>query len=362
MNYAKRAIPFSTNMRFAAIKKLRRGIEWLQKRFASRGLILMYHRIADTDGDPWAMCVTTHHFAEHLDVLQKETHPISLRQLVRMLKDGNIPDRAVAVTFDDGYADNLYNAKPLLEQYNIPATVFVTSGYVGQKREFWWDELERILLRPGTIPEKLTLNIDGKTFQCELGDDANYSEDKYKSYCDWIVNWQEYPSLRHSLYFSLHQLLQPLLEPERRKVINELLAWAGVKPVKLPTRRALSSEELLLLMRGELIEIGSHTVTHPFLSALPESLQQDEIRQSKILLEESIGQPVRSFAYPYGNYAIEAVSIVQEAGFDCACSTIVDSVWRGSDRFQLPRVGIENWDGEQFAKWLSQISIRGKIV
>ncbi|MGB5618733.1 MAG: polysaccharide deacetylase family protein, partial [Desulfobacterales bacterium] len=154
----------------------------------------MYHRVASLELDPWALCVTTQNFAEHLEVLQKEARPISLKQLVQAHTQGHIPDRAVAVTFDDGYADNLYDAKPLLEKYNIPATVFVASGFVGHKYEFWWDELERIFLQPGTLPEILTLSVNGKTYQWELGEAADYSEDNYLRYCGWTVDWQEAPS------------------------------------------------------------------------------------------------------------------------------------------------------------------------
>ena len=174
----------------------------------------MYHRVAELEVDPWALCVTARHFSEHLEVLQKEAQPISLKQLVRAHLEGKIPDRAVAVTFDDGYADNLYSAKPLLEKYNIPATVFVASGYIGHQGEFWWDELERIFLQPGTLPEILTLSINGKSYQWELGEAAAYSEDNYQRYCGWTVDWQEAPGLRQSLYLSLHQLVQPLPEAE----------------------------------------------------------------------------------------------------------------------------------------------------
>jgi peptidoglycan/xylan/chitin deacetylase (PgdA/CDA1 family) len=306
------------------------------------------------------MCVTPQHFAEHLEVLQSQTYPISLGQLVRAHQARKIPDRAVAVTFDDGYADNLHNAKPILERYDIPATVFVTSGHVGLHREFWWDELERILLRPGSLPEKLTLTIDGETRQWELGEAADYSEDHFLRHREWVVGWLEAPTPRHSLYFSLHQLLQPLREGEREKIIDEMLVWAGVQPVKRPTHRTLSSEELLKLGQGQLIEVGSHTVTHPFLPALPESLQRDEIRLSKTVLEESVERPVTSFAYPYGIYAKETVRIVREVGFESACSTIDDCVWRGCDRFQLPRVGVRDSDGETFSKWLTQLLIYEK--
>lgn len=344
------------------LKKLRRTLREVQKQLSSKALILMYHRIAEEKVDPWELCVTPKNFAEHLDVLKNEARPVSLRQMSQAHKQGKIPDRSVVVTFDDGYVDNLYSAKPLLEKYDIPATVFVAGGHIGHEREYWWDELERIFLRPGTLPEKLTLRIDGKNLQWELGEYANYSEAEYQRYSDWTVDWQEGPTIRQSLYFSLHQLLQPLRETERNKVMDGLLAWADVNPVQRLTRRALSYDELILLKKGDSIEIGSHTMTHPFLSSLPKKIQQKEIRQSKILLEECIGQPVTSFAYPYGNYSPETVEIVREMGFDCACSTINENVWRRSNRFLLPRVGVENSDGEQFLKWLSQKLTENRIV
>ena len=152
-------------------------------------------------------------------------------------------------------------------------------------------------------------------------------------------------------------MLQPLTDTERKKVINYLLIWAGTKPVRRSTYRTLSVEELLTLSQGELVEVGAHTVTHPLLSGLPESVQQDEVRRSKNILEESIGQQVRSFSYPYGDYTNETVAIIRKAGFDCACSTTSDSVWHGNDRFQLPRVTVEDWDGEEFKqrllKWIT---------
>jgi len=180
----------------------------------------MCHRVAEPGVDPWSLCVTPQHFAEHLEVLQRETAPISLQKMVQAYKEGNIPARAVAVTFDDGYADNLHSAKPLLEQYNVPATVFVPSGYVGHGREFWWDELERILLQPGPLPERLTLNINGKTYQWELGDAGDDLQNQTHQYCgvndDLLANHIQ----RGSLYFSVHRLLQPLSDAQRNKVTD----------------------------------------------------------------------------------------------------------------------------------------------
>ena len=92
-----------------------------------------------------------------------------LCHLVQNLREGKSQYRPLVVTFDDGYADNLYNAKPLLERYEIPATIFLTSGCIGQNREFWWDELDRMLLQPKTLPRALHLNIDGTTHDWDLG-------------------------------------------------------------------------------------------------------------------------------------------------------------------------------------------------
>jgi len=144
-------------MRIPGLKGLRLGARWLRSRFVGEGLILGYHRVADVARDTYSLCVTPQHFAEQLQVLHKYTQPISLRQLAKGLLDGNLPKRSVVVTFDDGYADVVDYAAPLLERYQIPATVFVSTGYVG--REFWWDELERIVLSAAVLPDELSLDV-----------------------------------------------------------------------------------------------------------------------------------------------------------------------------------------------------------
>ena len=111
------------------------------------------------------------------------------------------------------------------------------------------------------------------------------------------------------------------------------------------------------MAKGRLVDIGAHTVTHPVLSLLPPAAQQAEIQGSKARLEEILGRPVTSFAYPYGlrsDYSAETVTVVKQAGFDCASSSYEDNVWRGSDRFQLPRRIVFDWDGEQFGRKLIQ--------
>ncbi len=332
--------------------KLQRILTRLQKKLASsKGLILMYHRVAEVEINPWSLCVTPSHFAEHLEVLQKYYRPLSLQQLVEALRENKLPDRAVVVTFDDGYADNLYNAKPLLEKYKIPATFFISTGSIGQNREFWWDELERLLLQPRKLPEKLSLNIDGNVYQWNLDQAVNYTEQDYQR--DRTCKaWEAKSGSRMSLYYSIWQILRPLLEKERQRILDEILEWAVAEPTPRATYRSLLPKELSALAEGELVEIGGHTVTHPFLSAQTTALQRDEIKQSKIDLEQMLNRPVTSFSYPFGDRTVETVELTRSAGFDCACSTFEEFVWQKSDPFQLPRFAVENWHRKEFANRL----------
>jgi peptidoglycan/xylan/chitin deacetylase (PgdA/CDA1 family) len=323
-----------------------------------KAVILLYHRVAEPPSDPHLLCVTPRHFAEHLEVLRERGRLVRLPELAGALRDGvPPPGRSVAVTFDDGYADNLCNAKPLLERYGVPATVFVTTGYLDRAEEFWWDELERLLLQPGRLPDVLRLRVNGRTFRWELGEAACCSADSYRRHCRWNV-LEDDPGLRQSCFRSLCRLLRPLAERQRQGVLGRLRAWAGVGPEGRPTHRALTPQEVVRLADGSLVEVGAHTVTHPMLAARPAPEQRAEIRQSKACLEEILGRPVVTFAYPYGSredYTAETVAGVREAGFLCACSNFAGLAAPDTDRFQLPRVMVMDWDGEVFARRLNEL-------
>jgi peptidoglycan/xylan/chitin deacetylase (PgdA/CDA1 family) len=337
--------------------RLKLNAKRLVSLFSSRALILLYHSVAEAEADPWSLSVSPRHFAEQMGVLSRSARVMPLETLTRSVRAGHLPRRAVAVTFDDGYANNLHNAKPILEQFQIPATIFLTTGYVTDQREFWWDELERLLLEPALLPVELTLDVNGSTHSWKLDHADGCGEDWQGLRNKWRA-WQAGQSgSRHSLYQSLYHLLHPMAEDERRRMLDELRAWAGVKEAARLTHRPLSVEETIELADGSLVEIGCHTVTHTPLSSISPALQQAEIISSKLFLEESLGLHVNSFAYPYGrkcDYTAETVSIVRQAGFDYACAAYPGAVNRKVDIFQLPRMQVDDCDGEEFSRRLSR--------
>lgn len=321
----------------------------------AKALILMYHSIAEVWPDPWGLSVTPKHFDEQLEVLKKYAHPIGLYELGDKLEEKRIPPNAVVVTFDDGYANNLYTAKPILVRYEIPATVFLATGSLGQARGFWWNEIEQLALQPGALPKKLRLNVNGDTMQWDLGDVAAYQGETARQYRFWKA-WEEPPTPRHAFYFSLWQQLQGLREEERQRALAAVRVWAHGERPNHPIQQVLSVEEVKELAADGLVDIGAHTVTHSVLSQLPVAEQREEILQSKRILEEILGRKVTSFAYPYGaatTYTMDAVAAVRETGFHYACATKASAVTTASDRFQLPRFQVLDWDGDEFAHQLS---------
>lgn len=333
-------------------RELHRASDKIQKKFNSKALILMYHRVAEEDIDPWSLRVTPQHFAEHLKVLNRHTKPMSLKELARSHQAGEICDRSMAITFDDGYANNLHLAKPLLEKYQIPATVFVTTEYLTNPREYWWDELERIVLQTEHLPEKLSLTIGDREEHWQLGSASNYSKAEAWENRN-LPAWDASPGSRLYFYHQLWAKLQPLTPVQRQLLLEQIEAWANYQsPAPRLSHRPLTVEELAETERGGTIELGGHTVTHPMLSEQPVAVQQAEIERGKSDLEKLLKHPVTSFAYPFGAYSSVTPSLVKQAGFQYACSTVENSVWHKSDRYSLPRFGVQNWHQAEFERRL----------
>lgn len=329
-------------MKIRGIGRLQIIARTVQNRIGANALILLYHRISEGAPDPQRLAVSPVHFSEHLRVLTRLTDPVALEELPVQLKRRSRNARPLsAITFDDGYADNLDPAARILEEQGVPATVFVTTT----AREFYWDALERLLLRP-SLPDALTLEIDGQThtwsFAGKPMDDA-----------PWDIRQPPRCEAQRA-YLELSELFRNLHPDKRESVLDQLFKWADIcRQPQNRKHRCLAENELRQLASKKLITIGAHTVNHPVLFALKPDEQAREIMAGRIQLERIAGRPVRAFSYPYGcerDYSRQTVKMVRAAGFTCACANIPRLINRWTDPLQLPRIIAEDVDGETFEK------------
>jgi peptidoglycan/xylan/chitin deacetylase (PgdA/CDA1 family) len=333
----------------------------IKNRLLAKAVILMYHRVVELESDPWSLCVTPDHFAEHLEVITRLGRPASLSDLVKGLHNGQVQDRTIVVTFDDGYADNFYFAKPALERYDVPGTVFVVAEAVGQQSEFWWDELEQLLLAPDRLPETLNLSLNGLRVEWQLGQESFYTEEDRQDDQDRDP-WTAPAGSRLAFFYSVWQQLL-LLSPEARTgALSQIAAWSGAEKFSRASHRIMDAEEVVRLQQGGLVEVGGHTATHVSLPSLSRAEQREEIQRGKRLLEDLLGLPVSHFAYPHGEYNSETVALVKETGFQSACTVVTNSIYRGANPFLLPRFDVRDWDGDEFSRRLSEWFRTGKEV
>jgi peptidoglycan/xylan/chitin deacetylase (PgdA/CDA1 family) len=198
----------SGNLRRKIARLLRRSRAPSTEAQAQRPIILAYHRVADPDIHPWGLAVTPDRFQEHLALVRAMREPFSMSAFLQRLERGNLPANAVAVTFDDGYVDNLTTAKPRLERAGIPACVFVATGYVGGGKEFWWDELARIIL-DCRVSIDCEIAVGRKRHRLALRMPARDEMRK-----PW-TNWQQPRTERERAYVEVWSLIRDLTPAER---------------------------------------------------------------------------------------------------------------------------------------------------
>ena len=116
-------------------------------------VVLIYHRVTVLQTDPHLLAVSPENFRAQMQFLKRSVRVVRFEEVWPGMRE-----RAVAVTFDDGYADNALEALPVLEEVGVPATFFVSTGALGTREEFWWDELERIILGDAGYPDKFCLD------------------------------------------------------------------------------------------------------------------------------------------------------------------------------------------------------------
>lgn len=298
-------------------------------------MILLYHCVGYARSDPWSLFVSPRRFAAQMRWLEAHARPMSMEELASALASGAVPSRAVAVTFDDGYANNLHLALPVLERHRIPATLFVSTGRIGTQREAWYDELEALVLSRGRRAHRWPgvakrVSAAGRRV---LGGTSRAGDEYMRSYNRLLL----------------------ASEDERRGYLATIRNRSALPVGVRESHRPLTTEELALLAGSSVMTIGAHTVTHPVLSALTPQEQGAEIGESKAWLEDILSVKVDHFAYPFGgatDFSDTTAAIVQSLGFKSAVTTSAGTVSSGLDTFRLPRRLVGNWNAHRFARQL----------
>ena len=275
--------------------------------------IITYHRISNkTVNDPLSISLET--FEKQIKFLTNKFNIISLDKILDMdLPNGNY----IAITFDDGYRDNLLNAVPILEKYKVPATIYITSRFLEGKCEMWWYEIKKF------IDENELINFiyNNKNYKFIL-----------KSNKSKIKAFKQISSLFKKLKYQQQNKLLELItrNTQRIQYTNDLL----------------NVDDLIKLNSKKLITLGAHTHNHVALSYLNDSECLDELSTSKKIIEKIINKKVRHFAYPYGGekeISGREPEVLKSLGYISAVTTQLNFVEKYKN-YLLPRIYLSERD------------------
>lgn len=278
----------------------------------ARLTILIYHRVLPEIDAIFPNEITAERFDTQMSHLKRVFNVLPLSEAVARIKAGTLPTRAACITFDDGYADNVTLALPILQKYGLHATFFIATAYLNGGRMFndtIIEAVRRSLLR--------TLSLD------ELGlGNFDIADNKSKACAISRV----LPQVKYLPLDVREQTVARIAE----------LAQSG----PLPNDLMMTTEQLKALHAAGM-EIGGHTSRHPILAKLDDSAVCTEIAEGKDFLETTLGEEISLFAYPNGkpdsDYLPGQSAILRKLKFDAAVSTQRGSASRLSDLFQLPR-------------------------
>ena len=287
----------------------------------NRFLVLAYHRVLDAQDSLRPEQTFAKKFERHTIVLSKFFNVIDLSEVPAMLEANEIPPRAVAISFDDGYKDNFRTALPIIDKYKMTASFFVATAYL-DGGIMWNDAIIE------AIRHCKCAHIDFRIPGIDVLPTVS-APDKRATIVALIRHLKYLPSIA------------------RQEAVQCIVRKTGAE---LPKNLMMSSDNVAELHTAGM-NIGAHTVHHPILSKISQDEARVEIVESKKHLESLLGASVSSFAFPNGkpgiDYLPEHVEIVRDAGFKLAVSTYHGRNDFSCDRFQIARISV--WDNSKSA-------------
>lgn len=290
-------------------------------------IILMYHGVTSINSvrgsvqnyDGKQVYAAT--FNEQVRHLAKRYTILSLNQLFKAINNHQpLPANSVVITFDDGYLNNYHCAFPILKKYHAPATIFVCPDLIETNELNWLDTIEWL------VTHTLRKNVHFTTKQ------QNHS-----------FSIQTTAEKIHAI-ISIKKLLFPLTTTEHEEIISLLKKQLDVHQPYSENYRIMNWHQLKELSASN-ISIQSHSATHSILTSQDKDAIQQEIIQSKILIEKKLHTPVYAFAYPNGVYNHDVKTLLKQSGYTCAFAIKGEknSIYPTQlDPFALKRIPVTN--------------------
>lgn len=280
--------------------------------------ILSYHQISASCTEDLmlsSMRVDVGSFAHQMQMIKSQAHPVSLLEMVNRIKGGIKADGLyVAVTFDDGYANNLLLAYPILKELNIPAIIFISTAYVDNPSIIpWWDELHHLA---NNLTGTLKIQFKG----IKLNFDMNT------------------PNGKRTLIAKLSNFMTNGTALEKENILS--LLRCRVFNYSKPNRNAFADwTQLKQVVDEGLISVGGHTVTHANLTECVD-FGIKEIAEGKARLEEVLGFPISLFAYPFGAFNNGIIGAVRNTGFFGSVTAGLGINQAGDNVYSLKRIPV----------------------
>lgn len=318
----------------------------------SFGAILMYHHIQDDGIDPWETCVSESNFREQLQVLAEQYEVLPLSDFETVLSKGQKKQerKVIFITFDDGYLDNYERAIPELQKHQFPATFYIPTQILKGDNYFWWEIVDHLFWENEKLPAQIDLSTESAQLMQNISSAAQTRNRPAE--INWSANSQPPPTERCKVYLGLCSWIKARPVEEQQKVVKQLKGFC--LQGKIPEAEKMSVEMLKKIV-SDGFALGGHTVHHPALGLQSYPVQQNEIVSCKSELEELLGKPVRSLAYPHGHFNDDTIKITKEAGYVLACTTEEGTLTQHANPFSLPRVWVKNVGGRLFQQHLSRL-------
>ncbi|MGE4409815.1 MAG: polysaccharide deacetylase family protein [Sphingobium sp.] len=300
----------------------------------TRSAILMYHRVAVVEHDPWGLSVSPENFALQLKALRRRGPVLPLEEFASRLAAGTLPSRATAISFDDGYHDNLAQAAPLLAAEGMVATLFLSTGPSRAGRGYWFEDLAELILdAPDAFDGRI--GIGGHETSLHWGEREEADDNR----AGWRA-WDEPRTRREALFYQLWDLIRVLPPASQTATLETLAGLLARAPER--EARPMTVEEVRAIAQGP-FAIGGHTVDHVDLLTLDDAGALDQMVRGREEAEAMSGARVKGFAYPYGRYDARVADLAKRAGYDWACTTEHRHIGRrGAPLMLLPRLSPED--------------------